>query len=69
MGQRRDRGKAGLRGRMELDGGMSLCGRVAVMWGGESGGAASPKQTTVEELGLYMAGAKRNVGRKEGAAS
>ena len=31
------------------------------MYEGEIVGELDPKKTTVEELGLYMAGAKRNV--------
>jgi simple sugar transport system ATP-binding protein len=41
------------------------------MYEGEIVGDLDPKKITVEELGLYMAGAKRNVGvdseRKEEA--
>ena len=32
------------------------------MYEGEIVGELDPKKTTVEELGLFMAGAKRNVG-------
>ena len=38
---------------------MSLSDRILVMYEGELVGELNPKQTTVEELGLYMAGAKR----------
>ena len=33
--------------------------RILVMYEGEIVGELDPKKTTVEELGLYMAGAKR----------
>ena len=42
--------------------------RILVMYEGEIVGELDPKTTTVEELGLYMAGAKRNTG-KEASAS
>ena len=67
--QQRDLGKAVLLVSLELDEVMNLSDRILVMYEGEIVGELDPKQTTVEELGLYMAGAKRNVGRKEGAAS
>jgi simple sugar transport system ATP-binding protein len=35
------------------------------MYEGEIVGEFDPKTTTVEELGLYMAGAKRNITKKE----
>ena len=38
---------------------MSLSDRILVMYEGEIVGELDPKKTTVEELGLYMAGAKR----------
>ena len=65
----RDLGKAVLLVSLELDEVMNLSDRILVMYEGEIVGEVDPKTTTVEELGLYMAGAKRNVGRKEGAAS
>ncbi|MDE6880711.1 MAG: ABC transporter ATP-binding protein [Oscillospiraceae bacterium] len=65
----RDLGKAVLLVSLELDEVMNLSDRILVMYEGEIVGELDPKETTVEELGLYMAGAKRNVGRKEGAAS
>jgi simple sugar transport system ATP-binding protein len=43
---------------------MSLSDRILVMYEGELVGELDPKQTTIQELGLYMAGAKR--GTKEG---
>ena len=38
---------------------MNLSDRILVMYEGETVGELDPKKTTVEELGLYMAGAKR----------
>ena len=55
----RDRGKAILLVSLELDEVMSLSDRILVMYEGEIVGELNPKKTTVEELGLYMAGAKR----------
>ena len=57
----RDKGKAVLLVSLELDEVMSLSDRILVMYEGEIVGELDPKKTTVEELGLYMAGAKRNV--------
>ena len=67
--RQRDLGKAVLLVSLELDEVMNLSDRILVMYEGEIVGEVDPKETTVEELGLYMAGAKRNTGRKEGAAS
>lgn len=55
----RDAGKAVLLVSLELDEVMSLSDRILVMYEGEIVAELDPKQTTVEELGLYMAGAKR----------
>lgn len=56
----RDEGKAVLLVSLELEEVMSLSDRILVMYEGELVGELDPKQTTVEELGLYMAGAKRS---------
>ena len=56
----RDAGKAVLLVSLELDEVMNLSDRILVMYEGEIVGELDPKSTTVEELGLYMAGAKRN---------
>jgi len=56
----RDKGKAVLLVSLELDEVMSLSDRILVMYEGEIVGELDPKTTTVSELGLYMAGAKRN---------
>ena len=50
----------------ELDEVMDVSDRILVMYEGEIVGELDPKTTTVEELGLYMAGAKRQEVR-EGA--
>ena len=55
----RDRGKAVLLVSLELDEVMSLSDRILVVYEGEIVGEFDPKQVTVQELGLYMAGAKR----------
>ena len=55
----RDAGKAVLLVSLELDEVMSLSDRILVMYEGEIVGELDPETTTVEELGLYMAGAKR----------
>ena len=55
----RDAGKAVLLVSLELDEVMALSDRILVMYEGEIVGELAPKTTTVEELGLYMAGAKR----------
>ena len=57
----RDSGKAILLVSLELDEVMNLSARILVMYEGEIVGELDPKTTTVQELGLYMAGAKRNV--------
>ena len=56
----RDAGKAVLLVSLELEEVMSLSDRILVMYEGEIVGELDPKKTTVEELGLYMAGAKRD---------
>lgn len=55
----RDRGTAVLLVSLELDEVMNLSDRILVMYEGEIVGEFDPKTTTVEELGLYMAGAKK----------
>ena len=63
----RDAGKAVLLVSLELDEVMSLSDRILVMYEGEIVGELDPKTTTVQELGLYMAGAKRAKKEGEGA--
>jgi simple sugar transport system ATP-binding protein len=60
----RDQGRAVLLVSLELDEVMNLSDRILVMYEGEIVGEFDPKQTTVEELGLYMAGAKRQDGKE-----
>ena len=55
----RDNGKAVLLVSLELEEVMNLSDRILVMYEGEIVGEFDPKLITVEELGLYMAGAKR----------
>ena len=55
----RDAGRAVLLVSLELDEVMSVPDRILVMYEGEIVGELDPKKTTVEELGLYMSGAKR----------
>ena len=55
----RDKGKAVLLVSLELDEVMSLSDRILVLYEGEIVGEFDPKKLTVQELGLYMAGAKR----------
>ncbi|MCR5741999.1 MAG: ABC transporter ATP-binding protein [Gammaproteobacteria bacterium] len=62
MVRRRDNGDAILLVSLELDEVMSLSDRIYVMYEGEIVAEVNPKEVTVQELGLYMAGAKRNVG-------
>ena len=61
----RNRGKAILLISLELDEVMSLSDRILVMYEGEIVGELDPQTTTISELGLYMAGAKRTVGKEE----
>ncbi len=55
----RDSGKAILLVSLELDEVLGLSDRILVMYEGEIVAEIDPKKTTPEELGLYMAGAKR----------
>ena len=55
----RDAGKGVLLVSLELDEVMTVSDRILVMYEGEIVGELDPKKTTVEELGLYMAGAKK----------
>ncbi len=55
----RDSGKAVLLVSLELDEVMNVSDRIFVMYEGEIVGEFDPKTTSVGELGLYMAGAKR----------
>ena len=57
--EQRDQGKAILLVSLELEEVMSLSDRILVMYEGEIVGELDPAKTTAQELGLYMAGAKR----------
>ena len=61
----RDAGKAVLLMSLELDEVMNVSDRILVMYEGEIVGELNPKETTVEELGLYMSGAKRNIAKEK----
>ena len=61
----RDAGRAVLLVSLELDEVMNLSDRILVIYEGEIVGEFDPKTTTVQELGLYMAGGKK---QKEGQA-
>ena len=56
----RDAGKAVLLVSLELDEVMDVPDRILAMYEGEIVGEFDPKTTTQEELGLYMAGAKKD---------
>ena len=60
----RDEGAGVLLVSLELDEVMNLSDRILVMYEGEIVGELDPKGTTVQELGLYMSGAKRNTNNK-----
>lgn len=62
---KRDEGSAVLLISFELDEVMNLADRILVMYEGEIVGQLDPKTTTVQELGLYMAGAKREKAKEE----
>lgn len=55
----RDRGRAILLISLELDEVMNLADRILVIYEGEIVGELNPKETTIQELGLYMAGSKK----------
>ncbi|MBO4667653.1 MAG: ABC transporter ATP-binding protein [Bacilli bacterium] len=61
MVKRRDNGDAILLVSLELDEVMNLSDRIYVMYEGEIVAEVDPKKITVQELGLYMSGAKRDI--------
>lgn len=63
--EERDAGKAVLLVSYELEEVMTVPDRLLVMYEGRIVGELDPKQITVEELGLYMAGSKRNTGEEK----
>ena len=58
--KKRDEGAAILLVSLELDEVMNLSDRIYVMYEGKIVGELDPKKTTVQELGLYMSGAKKD---------
>ncbi len=62
----RDAGKAVLLVSLELDEVMDVSDRILVMYEGEIVGELDPATTTVEEMGLYMAGARRDTATEGG---
>ncbi len=63
--EKRDQGDAVLLVSLELDEVMNLSDRIYVMYEGHIVGELDPKKTNIQELGLYMAGAKKNVGKED----
>ena len=59
--EQRDAGKAVLLISLELDEVMNVSDRILVMYEGEIVADVKPKEVSVQELGLYMAGTKRSV--------
>ena len=57
--KQRDEGKAVLLVSLELDEVMDVPDRILVVYEGELVGEFKPDEVTMEELGLYMTGAKR----------
>lgn len=60
--KKRDEGKAVLLVSLELDEVLSVSDRILVMYEGEITGEFNPDTVTVSELGLYMAGTKKQGG-------
>jgi len=58
----RDAGKAVLLVSLEMDEVLDVSDRILVMYEGEIVGELDPRKTNPEEMGLYMAGAKREEG-------
>ena len=57
--EQRNKGKAVLLVSLEMDEVLDVSDRILVMYEGEIVGELDPKKTTPEEIGLFMAGAKR----------
>ena len=60
----RDENRAVLLVSLELDEVMNLSDRILVMYEGQIVGEFKPREVTVQELGLYMAGAKKQTVRE-----
>ena len=65
---KRDQGDAVLLVSLELDEVMNLSDRIYVMYEGEIVGELDPKKINVQELGLYMSGAKKDENIRGGNA-
>ncbi|MGI6714258.1 MAG: ABC transporter ATP-binding protein [Bacilli bacterium] len=63
--RQRDQGKAVLMISLELEEVMNLSDRILVMYEGRIVAELNPKQTNVEELGIYMAGGKVQDGQQK----
>lgn len=63
--EQRDMGCGVLLVSLELDEVMNLSDRILVMYEGRIVGEFNPKETTVNELGLYMSGAKSDIREEE----
>ena len=61
--ERRDSGKGVLLISLELDEVLNVSDRILVIYEGEIVGELNPQETSPQELGLYMAGAKRDINR------
>ena len=61
----RNSGHAVLLVSLELDEVMNVSDRILVMYEGEIVACLNPKKTNIQELGLYMSGAKRDTVEKE----
>ena len=59
--EQRNKGKAVLLISLELEEVMNLSDRILVMYEGEITGELDPKNITINELGLYMSGSKRDI--------
>ena len=57
--EQRNKGKAVLLVSLEMDEVLDVSDRILVMYEGEIVGELDPKKTNPEEIGLFMAGAKR----------
>jgi simple sugar transport system ATP-binding protein len=61
--KQRDAGAAILLVSLELDEVMNLSDRILVMYEGEIVADLNPKEVTIQELGLYMSGSKKEGGQ------
>lgn len=65
--EQRDKGKAVLLMSLELEEVMNLSDRILVIYEGEIVADLKPKEVSIKELGLYMAGSKRSVNNEKEA--